>query len=140
MTALHVDLRLAIGRLARRLRQLYVETESGSSFLELAVLQRLERSGTSTPSDLAGEENVTSAAVAACLRSLSRKGLVARAHDAADGRRVLLTLTPEGRSTLRRRDDRCVERIRDVLSSFSSADRAALARAVPLLERLAKEL
>jgi len=140
MGALHIDLRLAIGRLSRRLRKLYVDAESGPSFLELAVLQRLERSGTSTPGDLAGEENVTSAAVAASLRSLSRRGLVARAHDPADRRRVLLTLTAAGRRTLQRRNDACVERIREVLSSFSPAERAAMGRVVPLLERLAKEL
>lgn len=140
MDDVHVELRLALGRVSRRLRKLYVDAESGPSFLELAVLQRLERSGTSTPSELAGEENVTSAAVAASLRSLGQRGLVRRTRDAADGRRVLLTLTAEGRRTLRIRDDACTERIKEVLAGFSSADRASMARAVPLLERLAKEL
>lgn len=140
MDATHVALRLALGRVSRRLRKLHVDSEAGPSFLEFAVLLRLERSGTTTPSELAGEEDVTSAAVAASLRSLSKRGLIKRTRDFEDGRRVLLTLTAEGRRTLRSRDDACTERIKTVIAAFSAAERASIARAVPLLERLAKEL
>lgn len=38
------DLRLAIGRVARRLRQLYAtEHEGAANFIELGILVRLER-------------------------------------------------------------------------------------------------
>jgi hypothetical protein len=41
-TELARDLRLAIGRVARRLRRAYVDAGEGLSFLELAVVQLLE--------------------------------------------------------------------------------------------------
>jgi DNA-binding MarR family transcriptional regulator len=134
------DLRLALGRVSRRLRRLYVEADPGPSFLELAVLHRLERTGTSSPSALAGDEGVTSAAVANCLGSLEGRGLVSRSRAPEDGRRVVVVITSQGRKTLRKRDDASIDRISRVVAAMSPAERAQLAAAVPLLERLATEL
>ena len=80
------DLRLAVGRFARRLRQMYVEGDDQLAFLELAVLQRLARSGPAFPADLAVGEAVTSAAIAPVLRSLEDKELIARRPES--GRRA----------------------------------------------------
>jgi len=133
-------LRLALGRVARRLRRLYVEAEGGPSFLELAVLQRLERNGAGSPGSLASDEGVTSAAVATSLASLEVRKLVVRARDPADGRRVVVTITPAGRNTLKHRDDACVAAMDAALKAFSPAERDVLAAAVPLLEKLAGAL
>lgn len=138
--SLATTLRLALGRVARRLRQLYVEADEGSSFLELAVLQRLERDGSAFPGALAQGEGVTSAAVAASLGGLEGRGLVERVRDVADGRRVVVTITSAGVQTLRRRDHSSIERIDQVLRGFSRAEREQLAAAIPLLERIAREL
>lgn len=134
------DLRLAIGRVARRLRKLYVEAEQGVSFLELAVLQRLERTGPSAPGALAGDEGVTAAAVAASLTQLERQGLVWRERDPDDRRRVAVTITAAGRRTLQARESSNIDRIESVLSTLSASERERLAAAVPLLERIATEL
>lgn len=134
------DLRLALGRVSRRLRRLYVEVEGRPSFLELAVLQRLERKGPSSPGTLASDEGVTSAAVAASLASLEVRRLVVRARDTADGRRVVVTLTPAGRKTLKHRDDACVAAMDAALKAFSPPERDVLAASVPLLEKLAGAL
>jgi DNA-binding MarR family transcriptional regulator len=134
------DLRLAIGRVARRLRKLYVEAEQGVSFLELAVLQRLERTGPSAPGALAGDEGVTAAAVAASLTQLERQGLVRRERDPDDRRRVAVTITAAGRRTLQARESSNIDRIESVLSTLSASERERLAAAVPLLERIATEL
>ena len=134
------DLRLALGRVSRRLRRLYVEADPGPSFLELAVLHRLERTGTSSPSALAGDEGVTSAAVATCLGSLEGRGLVSRSRAPEDGRRIVVIITDQGRKTLRQRDDASVKHISRAVAAMSPAERAQLAAAVPLLERLATEL
>lgn len=134
------DLRLSIGRVARRLRKMYVDAEAGVSFLELAVLQRLERTGPTAPGSLAGEEGVTSAAVAAALTSLERSGLVVRERDLEDRRRVIVTITAVGRRTLLSRDSASVDRIETVLDDLSVAERKYLAMAVPVLEKIAAEL
>jgi DNA-binding MarR family transcriptional regulator len=134
------DLRLALGRVARRLRRIYVDAEEGVTFLELAVLQRLDRTGPAAPGSLAGDEGVTSAAVAATLTSLENAGLVLRDRDPGDRRRVIVTITPAGRETLQARESASIDRIEAVLAGLTAAQRERLAAAVPLLERIATEL
>jgi DNA-binding MarR family transcriptional regulator len=135
------DLRLAIGRVARRLRRFYVDADEGPSFLELAVLQRLERDGPASPGALAGDEGVTSAAVAAALAGLEARDLVVRERSAEDGRRVVVTITPAGRRTLERRESASVARMAAVLDDvLSEPERRRLAAAIPLLEKSASQL
>jgi DNA-binding MarR family transcriptional regulator len=132
------DLRLAIGRIARRLRRMYVDAGEGLSFLELAVLHRLDASGPTSPGALAGDEGVTAAAVAATLTHLEAQHLVTRSKAAEDGRRVIVTITADGRRNLRHREAASLGRIEQLLRDrFSAADRARLAAAVPLLEKVA---
>lgn len=141
MPELACDLRLAVGRVARRLRRMYVDAGEGLSFLELAVLHRLAASGQVSPSGLAGDEGVTGAAIAATLTQLEGQGLVSRSKSPEDGRRVVVTITDEGRSTLSRREAASLGRIEEVLGHrFSADERARLAAAIPLLERVATEL
>ena len=90
------DLRLAVGRVARRLRRIYVDGGEGLSFLEFAVLHRLGNSGPTSPGALAGDEGVTSAAVAATLTRLESQQLVSRSRAAEDGRRVVVLITDAG--------------------------------------------
>ncbi|MEO3857091.1 MarR family transcriptional regulator [Acrocarpospora sp. B8E8] len=135
------DLRLAVGRLARRLRRMYVDTGEGLSFLELAVLHRLDVSGPTSPGALAGDEGVTGAAVAATLTHLEGQQLVSRSRAPDDGRRVVVTITAAGQRTLRHREAASLGRIEEVLRDrLDAADLAQLAAAVPLLEKVATEL
>ncbi|WIX99847.1 MarR family transcriptional regulator [Amycolatopsis mongoliensis] len=135
------DLRLAVGRVARRLRRMYVDTGEGLSFLELAVLHRLDASGPTSPGALAGDEGVTGAAVAATLTHLQARHLVTRAKAPEDGRRVVVTITFAGRRTLRHREAASLGRIEQVLRDrLSAAERDQLAAAIPLLEKVATEL
>jgi DNA-binding MarR family transcriptional regulator len=139
-TDLASDLRLALGRVARGIRRIYVDAAEGVSFLELAVLQRLERTGPSAPGTIAGDEGVTSAAVAATLTSLETSGLVHRTRHPDDRRRVIVTITPAGRQALETRESASIDRIEAVLSGLTIGERERLAAAVPLLERIATEL
>lgn len=111
------------------------------SVLELAVLQRLARSGPSSPGALASEEGVTSAAVAATLTSLTRRGLVRRERAADDGRRAVVTISAAGRRTLDRRESASITGIEAILTeTFNAADRKRLLTAIPLLEKVADRL
>jgi DNA-binding MarR family transcriptional regulator len=135
------DLRLAVGRMARRLRRMYVDAEQGLSFLELAVLQRLYREGLSSPGALAADEGVTSAAVAAALTHLEGQGMLTRQRAVDDGRRVVVTISAAGRRTLHLRESASIARIEAVLAEhLSAADCDRLARVIPILEKVANKL
>ena len=135
------DLRLAVGRVARRLRRIYLDGGEGLSFLELAVLNRLRTSGPTSPGALAGDEGVTSAAVAATLTRLESQQLVSRSRAAEDGRRVVVLITEAGQRVLRRGEAATLGRIQEVLTGqLSAADRDRLAAAIPLLEKVANDL
>jgi len=133
--------RLSIGRLARRMRRLFVDGEEGLAFLELAVLDRLARLGPTSPGGLSEGEGVTGPAVAETLRHLEALGLVERARDPSDGRRVVVTITPAGARSLDVRAAAVLGRLHAVLRDrLDDSERACLIAAIPLLEKVATEL
>ena len=137
------DLRVAIGRVARGLRRLYAaERDDGAaSFIELAILVRLDREGPTFPSELAAGETVTSQAIAGIVRELERRDLVQRRGDLEDRRRVLVAITGAGRELLMRREQAVVDAtVRALEEDYTPAERRRLEAAVPLLNRLAERL
>jgi DNA-binding MarR family transcriptional regulator len=133
------DLRLAVGRLARRLRQLYAQHPGDQlSFTELAVMSRLHRDGPATASQLANGERVTAQAVGAAIGALHQRGLVQRTPDPHDRRKTIISLTNPGRSAFTVRQQAVIDRmVQAVASGYTPAERRQLAAAAPLLERLA---
>ncbi|MER5421309.1 MarR family winged helix-turn-helix transcriptional regulator [Streptosporangium roseum] len=137
------DLRIVVGRLARRIRQIYatVDDTSGLTFTELTVLSRLDRKGPSTSAALAGSEQVTPQAIGTALGTLAQRGLVARAPDPADRRRVVTEITEAGLQALGDRTHAVTARITHVLGdTVNEEERRRLAEALPLLELLADRL
>jgi DNA-binding MarR family transcriptional regulator len=136
------ELRVAIGRVARRLRQLYAtERERAASFIELGILVRLQREGPTSPSTLAAGEGVTSQAIAGVVRELERRALVERTGDQTDRRRVAVAITGVGRQLLMSREHAVVDAmIKALADEFTSAERRQLEAAIPLLNRLAERL
>jgi DNA-binding MarR family transcriptional regulator len=134
-------LRLAVGRLARTVRKMFVDSQEGLAFLELGTLDHLDRAGPTSPGALAGGEGVTGPAIAETLRRLEGLGFVTRSRNPADGRRVVVTITRAGRRSLADRDAVLLGRIHDVLrDQLDDAERALLNAAIPLLEKVATEL
>lgn len=134
-------LRLAIGRVARGIRRLFVDGGEGLAFLELGILDRLDRTGPCSPGTLSGGEGVTGPAIAGTLRHLESLNLVQRSPDPADGRRTIVTLTEQGRRSLRERDSVVLRRLHEVLEGKLDAfERDTLAAAARILERIAPEL
>ncbi len=134
-------LRLAIGRAARGIRRQFVDGGEGLAFLELGILDRLERTGPASPGTLSENEGVTSPAIAETLRHLEQLGLVERSRDPHDRRRVAVSITEKGRRSLGERDAAVLRRLHEVLTKqLDVGERAALAAAVPLLERIAAQL
>jgi DNA-binding MarR family transcriptional regulator len=134
------DLRLGVGRVARRLRQLYAQGGDGQlAFIALAVLSRLQREGPASASQLASGERVTAQAVGVAVADLERRRLVGRAPDPGDRRRSVVSLTDAGRAALSGREQRVLDRmVAAVEDGFTPAERRRLAAAAPLLERLAE--
>lgn len=138
------ELRVAVGRLARRMRRLYdadATSDDAATFTQVAILVRLQREGPSSPGDLAGRERVTSQAIAAVVRELERRGLVVRARDAGDRRRVTIAITDAGRALLRDREQAVMAAlVRALGEDCTAAERRRLEAVAPLLNRLADVL
>ena len=127
------ELRVVIGRLVRRLRAEYSFPVS-----HVAVLSRLEREGPRTTSALALAERMRPQSMAQALAELSGDGLVERLPDPDDRRQTLIQLTAAGREALARERARREGWLAAAIESeLNLNEQRALARAVPLLGRLA---
>jgi DNA-binding MarR family transcriptional regulator len=132
------DLKVALGRIVRRLRQGYVDGELTMS--EHSVLARIDHEGPATPGALANLEHVRPQAMGVLLAALVERGLVARRPDDEDGRKVLMSVTEAGMALLTDRRSHTTQRIAAVLEDYSPAEMDTLLAAIPLLERLADGL
>jgi DNA-binding MarR family transcriptional regulator len=126
-------LRLVVTRTARRLRQ---QSDPGLSPTQAAALATIERAGPLTPSELARIERVQRPTISRVTARLRQAGLLERLPDELDGRGARLRLTPEGRRTLRALRNRKTAYLAERLERLDPEDRAVLARASGLLERL----
>jgi DNA-binding MarR family transcriptional regulator len=133
--ALASRLRLAVMRLARRMRAERAETSL--SLTQLAALATLERHGPLTPGELAAQERVQPPSMTRVVASLHDAGLVSRRPHPTDGRQVLLEVAPSAvallREDRRRREAWLARRLREL----DDDDREVLRRAADVLDRLA---
>jgi DNA-binding MarR family transcriptional regulator len=130
------ELRVAVGRLARRIKQLYEDGEV--TFSETSVLSRLEREGRVTPRRLADGEHVRPQAIVAILNSLERQHFVERVPDPGDGRQVLITLKDAGREALSAQGSVVNHALAKAMTELGASEREQVKRAIPLIERLAR--
>ena len=132
-------LRVSIGLLLRRLRQVQVEGEL--TLPESSALTRLDRGGPTTPSELAKLEQISPQSMGATLAALEARGLVGRRPDPRDGRRVVLSVTEAGRAVfLDKRNARAEQLAKALSAGFTPAELRQLMAAAPLLERLAQSI
>ena len=132
-------LRLAVGRLARRLRQSHAVGDL--THAEISVLSRLERDGSISPGVLAELERVRPQAMATTLAGLEESGLVALRQDAEDGRRLLISLTDTGLGIVTDRRSASLQRLAGAVDSvLSPAEQQQLLDTMALVERLAEHL
>jgi DNA-binding MarR family transcriptional regulator len=138
-TTVAAALRVSIGLLVRRLRQIPVEGELTLS--ETSALARLDRGGPTTPGALAKQEQISPQSMGATLGALEDRGLIERAPDPADGRRAVMSITDGGRQLLRSRRTAKVQQLSRALSTeFTPGELDQLAAITPLLERLAQNI
>ena len=129
-------LRLAVNRLARRMRQ---QADVGIGQSLFSALVAVDRAGRMTLGELAATERVQPPTMTRIAASLEARGLVARVPDPLDRRVAWISVTPEGRRLLDRTRNRKNAYLAKRLRSLSDADRRALERALPILERLIED-
>jgi DNA-binding MarR family transcriptional regulator len=123
----------------RRLRQ--VQADGELTLPESSALAHLDRDGPTTAAALARLERISPQSMGATLAGLEARGLVERARDPQDGRRVVLSLTAAGRQARGNRRHARTEQLSRALSAgFTPAEIQQLMVVTPLLARLAENL
>ncbi|WP_236250674.1 MarR family winged helix-turn-helix transcriptional regulator [Chromobacterium phragmitis] len=129
-------LRQQLMAMTRRLRS--QGSKDTLSFGLLTVLGAIDRAGGDiTPTELARRESLRSSNLASALRELDASGLIRRAQDPDDGRRVRVGLSEAGAAALRRNRQLRDGWLQRSLQGLSAEERELLRRAGELLERLA---
>ncbi len=134
--ALLAGVRLLLQRLRQR-----PAVEGDPTPSEVSALARLDRAQSASLSELARLERISPQSMGATVAGLEERGLVRRQPDPVDGRRVIMSLTPEGAELLGRRRRARNELLSNALSTgFTRAELSQLMAAAPLIERLADRL
>jgi DNA-binding MarR family transcriptional regulator len=133
--ALAHDLRLAVMRFSRRLRNQRVNTSV--TLTHLAALSTLKRNGPMSPGELATHERVQPPSMTRVVVALEGMGLVTRTPHPTDGRQVIIGLTPAAEDLLgaeaRAREAWLSERLHEL----STEERAVLREAAVIMDKLA---
>lgn len=128
-------LRMAAMRLARTLRAASAAEDLTPA--QSGVLATLEREGPTRVGELAAAEGLNPTMLSRVLAALEGRGLTRRRADAGDRRIAWAEVTPAGRRLVRRLRERRGALLCGYLDRLGAEDRAALAAALPALERLA---
>jgi len=131
--ALAARLRLAVTRLARKLRR---EAEPGITPSMLAALSSVDRQGPLTMSELCAVEQVQPPSMTRIVAALVEVGLVTRESDPSDGRVAWVTVTREGRKLLERSRGRKEAYLAKALRGLGAHELETLEEAAVILEGL----
>jgi DNA-binding MarR family transcriptional regulator len=110
----------------------------GLSRSAASVLHRVAIAGPQRITELAAYESIAQPSATTLVGRLEAHGLLARAQDPDDGRAVLVSITPAGRSLLDQRRRARAATLGAQLDTLDPEERETLADAVPILERLAE--
>ena len=127
-------LRVALARLARRLRK---HELAGLTPTQLAALATVERSGPMRLGDLAAAEGIAPSTLTRLVTALEERGYVERCPVPGDARASTLTIAPAGHAALERIREQSTILLADRLATLTAEQRTALAAALPALEQLA---
>ena len=129
-------LRLAVARLSRRIRQQAAVAGEELTASTQGALATIERLGPITLGELAAVERVQPPSMTRMVGRLEEWGYATRVVDPADRRVARAVITDAGRELLARSRTRKDEYLARRIAELGETERALLARALPLLERL----
>lgn len=128
------ELRMACMRLVRRVR--YMNSSLAPHFF--SVLAKLE-CGDSTAAELATRELVSAPSMSRTVAELDERGYLTKTPDPDDRRRVLLSITDEGRAILTTSRAERNHWMEERMAKLTDEERADLVRATALLQRMLDE-
>ena len=131
------ELRLVIGRLIRSMRQ---HNAGGLTPSQVSALATIEEFGPIRISDLASRESVGAPVATRVTTSLEDLGYIKRVQDSQDKRACLVELTPVGHKVLKNLWEERTSGINQRIQMLSKAEIALLNAALPILEKLAKDI
>jgi len=142
--ALDIDtaarLRVAIGRLSRRLRTTAAGSAAGLTPTRISVLLTVVREGPIRLSALAESESLNPTMLSRIIADLVDAGLLARTSDDSDRRAAWVAATQDGRGLAQRMRRERTDAVNEALEGLAPADRRLLEKALPALEELAEQL
>jgi len=100
--------------------QKYIEEALHGEAFVLHIIARHDEAV--LPGDISAEMNISSARVAQALNSIEKKGWITRQIDANDRRRILVTLTPEGKSSAEKNHRAVISLAANMLSLLGESD------------------
>ena len=133
--ALAHDLRLAVMRCSRRLRNQRVD--QSVTLTHLAALSTLKRHGAMSPGELAGHERVQPPSMTRVVVALEGMGLVTRSPHPTDGRQVVIDLTPAAEELLSAEAQAREAWLSGMRQQLSAEERAVLREAAVIMDKLA---
>jgi DNA-binding MarR family transcriptional regulator len=133
--ALAHDLRLAVMRFSRRLRNQRVDTTV--TLTHLAALSTLKRHGPMSPGELAAHERVQPPSMTRVVVALESRGLVTRTPHPTDGRQVVIGLTPAAEVLLSEEVRAREAWLSGQLQQLTAEERAILREAAAIMDKLA---
>ncbi|WP_072314950.1 MarR family winged helix-turn-helix transcriptional regulator [Agrococcus sp. Marseille-P2731] len=135
--ALADSLRVALVRLGRRMRQ--QRTDESLSLHHLSALGTMQQLEQPTLARIAAAECVKPPSMVKTLQHLEDLGYVERSPHPSDGRMVVLRISDKGESMIASMREQRNRTLADSLAKLTPDERQTLAKAIPLLERLAEQ-
>ncbi|HEY3293446.1 MAG TPA: MarR family transcriptional regulator [Candidatus Nanopelagicaceae bacterium] len=132
-----VELRLVIGRLIRAIRQ---HNAGGLTPSQVSALATIEELGPIRISDLAAHESIGAPVATRVTTSLEELGYIKRLQDTQDRRAWLVELTAAGHKVLRNLREERTAGINQRIQMLSKSEIATLNAALPVLDKLAKNI
>ncbi len=127
-------LRVAIARVSRSLRR---HELAGLTPTQLSALATVEQAGPLRLGDLAAAEKIAPSTLTRLVTVLEERGYVERQPVPGDARASTLAITPQGHAILEQIRRESTILLADNLRTLSPEQLAALAAALPALERIA---
>ena len=129
------ELRLAIHRLTRRLRQQHPNNDL--TLTQISALSIIWREGPITAGDLAMREQVRPPSITRVVDGLEAAAMVIRRDNPADGRQVLVEITDTGVSRMESYVEAREAWLTQQLAGLSAKDQETLHRAAVIMNDLA---
>jgi DNA-binding MarR family transcriptional regulator len=126
-------LRLAVMRLARRLRQ---QASGDITPSMMSALTSVEALGPMTIGDLAGIEQIQPPTMTIIVNRLAEQGLIKKETDPTDRRFTRISISPEGKRFSSQHRSRKDAYLAKALSKLSDQEVSSVRKAIPILEKL----